>query len=42
MRIFIEEEDLVAPERKEIKFIMLKLDVGEWKDLRKKDKSANS
>ena len=42
MRIFMEEEDLVTPERKETNFMMLKLDVGEWKDLRKKDKSASS
>ena len=36
MHIFQEEEDLVSPERKEMKSIILKLGVGERNDLRKK------
>ena len=42
MRIFLREEDLVDPERKEIKSMMLKFGVGEWKDLRKKERSYSS
>ena len=42
MCIFLREEDLVDPERKEIKSMMLKFGVGEWKDLRKKERSCSS
>ena len=39
---FSREEDLVDPELKEIKSMMLKVGVGEWKDFKKKERSFSS
>ena len=42
MCIFLNDEDLDGPVRKVTKSMMLKFGVGEWKDLRKKERSFSS